>query len=136
MTVPPCAANPDLFFPDKTDRNTLSAAQAICDSCRIQDMCLTQARRNDEQFGVWGGRNFGDRDVVLDRTGWPVGLPRTKFRGTRCRKGGHEFTQANTRWSYHNGKLTRACLPCIRARKAEERSRRRTVGSVDNALAA
>ena len=125
MTVPPCAANPDLFFPDKTDQATIRAAQAICDTCPIQGMCLTQARRNDEQFGVWGGRNFGDREVVLDGTGWPVGVPRTRFRGTHCRKGGHEFTRTNTRWSYHNGKLTRACLPCIRARKAQDHIRNR-----------
>jgi WhiB family redox-sensing transcriptional regulator len=72
MTVQPpdaqlalCAqTSPDIFFPDDTDRETLSKAKQVCASCPVRVECLTyavEAFGKTSDWGVWGGSTKFDR---------------------------------------------------------------------------
>jgi WhiB family redox-sensing transcriptional regulator len=55
-----CAeVDPEAFFPDKggSTRN----AKTVCKGCDVADECLAYALRNDERFGIWGGKSERDR---------------------------------------------------------------------------
>jgi WhiB family redox-sensing transcriptional regulator len=42
-----------VFYPD-TEEAT-ATAKALCAQCRVRDICLEMALRNNEKYGVWGG---------------------------------------------------------------------------------
>lgn len=52
---PGSGINPDLFFPDPTDRDTRRRAAAICHTCPVEDDCLDAADHTGERYGIWGG---------------------------------------------------------------------------------
>jgi hypothetical protein len=60
MSRPPCADNPDLFFPDHKElgaaahRLALLEAKAICSTCPLIEACR-EAGENEPYGGVWGG---------------------------------------------------------------------------------
>ncbi|QNJ56884.1 WhiB family transcription factor [Mycobacterium phage Reindeer] len=37
------------------------AAKSVCERCPVVKQCLSQAMEDDEQFGVWGGKNPAER---------------------------------------------------------------------------
>lgn len=52
-----CASvDPDLFFPTDGDSASVAKARKICRSCDAAAECEAYARRNREEFGVWGGK--------------------------------------------------------------------------------
>lgn len=61
----------EVFYPpakferkiERRERERL--AKAICASCGVQGTCLNDAVVRDEQHGIWGGLNEGDRKASL-----------------------------------------------------------------------
>lgn len=53
----PCRGLADLMF----DETREPEAKLICSSCPFKDPCLTIARNNREEFGVWGGKTPQER---------------------------------------------------------------------------
>lgn len=57
-----CKDRSELFFSlarghnSKRDRE---AAIAICQTCPVRTECLMFAEENQEEYGVWGGKDFG-----------------------------------------------------------------------------
>jgi Transcription factor WhiB len=57
-TLAACTStDPDLFFPDDSDRWTHLKAMDICALCPIKAACLDVALANNEKHGIWGGAN-------------------------------------------------------------------------------
>lgn len=52
-------ADPALFFPEPSDTGTEVQALAICARCPVRAQCYARAVDNGEQWGIWGGVNFG-----------------------------------------------------------------------------
>lgn len=67
--TPPCQTNPDLFFPDPTEKgNAIQAAVAkeVCFSnggCPYLAECFSWAMAKHEP-GVWGGTSENDRSRI------------------------------------------------------------------------
>lgn len=53
--------DPNVFFPPKG--TSQKVAKSICNGCVVQDECLEYALTNRESFGIWGGKNEGERRV-------------------------------------------------------------------------
>lgn len=57
-----CATHePELFYPDPSDRAGIKFAKGICTACPVIDQCRAEAIANKEDFGVWGGLSERDR---------------------------------------------------------------------------
>jgi WhiB family redox-sensing transcriptional regulator len=54
-----------LFFSERTA--DVARAKAICSRCTVRDLCLAAAISRREPCGVWGGEEFVDGKVVVDR---------------------------------------------------------------------
>ena len=54
-------ANPDMFFPDRGDNETVIAAKAVCARCPVRAECLNHALEHNELRGIWGGTTGRDR---------------------------------------------------------------------------
>ena len=55
-----CAGMPlNFFFPDKG--RSPNAAKAFCEPCPAKDACLEFALKNNERFGVFGGKSERER---------------------------------------------------------------------------
>ncbi len=64
---------PDLFF--DPDPLPVSAAQAICDGCRVRSECAEHATVTAEPYGVWGGLTEAERaPTTSSRPGRPRDL--------------------------------------------------------------
>jgi WhiB family transcriptional regulator, redox-sensing transcriptional regulator len=48
-----------VFFPGADEEG--AEAQAICAACPVRDDCYQLAAANGEQYGIWGGVDFGRR---------------------------------------------------------------------------
>lgn len=60
-----CAnADPELFFPPDGDSGAL--AKQICSRCTVQPECLAYAIDANEEFGIWGGMTWKERNQVRD----------------------------------------------------------------------
>ncbi|GII03095.1 WhiB family transcriptional regulator [Planobispora takensis] len=95
--------DPELFFPDRGDAASATAATAICVSCPVRFECLTDALVRKERHGVWGGLAEQERTA----------LTRLPHRCRHCR--GPAF---NPRSPY----CSRACqLAAARYRRAARR---------------
>lgn len=69
-------SDPNLFFPGGstgTAIDQIDAAKAVCRSCPVQDACLLFALRTNQEAGVWGGTDEGERHRL--RRAWR-GKPR------------------------------------------------------------
>jgi WhiB family redox-sensing transcriptional regulator len=68
-------SDPDLFFPDPTDREGIDKAKRICAGCPIAFDCLETAMADSDlrKWGIWGGTTPEERKTML-RT------PRTRLR--------------------------------------------------------
>jgi WhiB family redox-sensing transcriptional regulator len=57
--------DPEAFFPNKGDRQTLIAAKRVCKSCPVVADCLEYALLAPEWAGVWGDTSERQRrDIV------------------------------------------------------------------------
>lgn len=54
----------DFFSDDKTD---VFMAKLICSDCPVQNVCLAEAMKRKEQYGVWGGTSEEERSVLFRR---------------------------------------------------------------------
>jgi WhiB family redox-sensing transcriptional regulator len=53
-------ADPEIFFVDGNDRETVATAKSYCGICPIALECFTYAMTNEE-FGIWGGTTMQER---------------------------------------------------------------------------
>jgi hypothetical protein len=64
ITSAPCqSTDPEIFFPDPTDHETIKVAKEFCASCKteVKNMCLSFALENKIRYGVWGGLTEHER---------------------------------------------------------------------------
>jgi WhiB family transcriptional regulator, redox-sensing transcriptional regulator len=54
--------DPKLFFPEKGE--SAREAKEICKGCVVKDVCLDFAIRNEEKFGIWGGKSERERRSI------------------------------------------------------------------------
>lgn len=60
-----CAeADPNIFYPERGQRNLNVEAKKICMTCTVRTPCLDFAIDNQEVWGIWGGLNKDERDRV------------------------------------------------------------------------
>lgn len=54
--VPPCRADPDLWFPTPGRTDEAKLAKSVCrDLCPAREECLVWALTAGEKEGIWGG---------------------------------------------------------------------------------
>lgn len=46
--------NPDLFFPEHDDYETIAIAKKVCEYCPIKGFCLEDGW-TEKKWGIWGG---------------------------------------------------------------------------------
>ena len=49
----------DTFYPETAEG--VAVAKRICAGCKVREMCLETALRNQERHGVWGGLTERER---------------------------------------------------------------------------
>ena len=57
--------DPELFFPNPSDRDGNNAAKRVCAGCPIRHRCLDVALANREEYGVFGGLTERERAALL-----------------------------------------------------------------------
>lgn len=60
--------DPNLFFPVGTTgaaTEETERAKAVCATCSVTVACLHFALATNQEFGVWGGRDEGERRLLL-----------------------------------------------------------------------
>lgn len=89
----------DAFFPDKGE--SPRDAKRVCASCDVVAECLAFALRNNEKFGVWGGKSERERRAITmrDRT---CGACGTDINGLHY--------------------AARFCGPCVTARRKRQKA--------------
>ncbi|MFD9903862.1 WhiB family transcriptional regulator [Streptomyces sp. NPDC059063] len=63
---------PDIWFVEGDSlgsRYKAQVAKAVCYSCPVRLMCLEGALRRDEKYGIWGGLDVFERQVLLQLRG-------------------------------------------------------------------
>jgi WhiB family redox-sensing transcriptional regulator len=63
--------DPELFFPIGTTGPAVQQtanAKAVCARCPVRETCLNWALDNSRGFGVWGGMDPDERDLLRRRT--------------------------------------------------------------------
>lgn len=70
---------PDEFFIEGKSKRARAEREAIrqtfCNPCPVRATCLADAIERDEQFGMWGGVDFGTERYLLPDTSPPVERP-------------------------------------------------------------
>ena len=64
----PCqTVDPEIFFPDPTDRAGITKAKTLCGNCdqEVKNKCLSFALTNKVHYGVWGGLTEVERHSLL-----------------------------------------------------------------------
>lgn len=63
-----CKPHRDLFLRahDATDVDAVGRAKEVCLNCPVQAECLMYALEEQIEFGVWGGMDPSEREVVRD----------------------------------------------------------------------
>jgi WhiB family redox-sensing transcriptional regulator len=59
------AEDPAIFFPSPGDTDALRSAKAMCNSCPVVVTCLKYALKNNERYGIWGGKSTRERLLIL-----------------------------------------------------------------------
>nr|WP_257019728.1 WhiB family transcriptional regulator [Streptomyces sp. TLI_235] len=62
-------ADPQMFFSSDQEHKSQSeeAAKRICRACPVREPCLTDAIRNQEPVGIWGGLTTAERSRMLNQ---------------------------------------------------------------------
>ncbi|WP_166462636.1 WhiB family transcriptional regulator [Amycolatopsis acidicola] len=102
-----CRGRVDLDFIEPSPDEAVEC-RTLCSSCSVREPCLREALRNREPWGIWGGADAIDRELVAMSEGLPA--PRIlPPHGT------------NTRYAKHRC----PCDACRQAHRIHERRRRR-----------
>jgi hypothetical protein len=57
--------DPEAFYPEKGA--STADAKKICARCEVTSKCLQLAIKNDEEFGVWGGKSVRERRKISEQ---------------------------------------------------------------------
>ncbi len=62
--------DPETFFSPDAERgprrrNREAAAKALCAVCPVRQACLEHALAVREPYGVWGGLNINEREMII-----------------------------------------------------------------------
>jgi WhiB family redox-sensing transcriptional regulator len=64
----PCAqVDPEIFFPDPSDRAGIARAKEICNTCNFIEECLASAVWEPKLEGIWGGTTPRQRETIRTR---------------------------------------------------------------------
>ena len=55
------SSDPDLFFPDGEDVESIAKAKAVCAACPVRPECLAFAVELNQSEGIWGGHTPAER---------------------------------------------------------------------------
>jgi WhiB family redox-sensing transcriptional regulator len=55
--------DPEMFFP--VMGGSVEPARKICEGCDVRERCLEWALKNDEHYGVWGGKSERERRKMV-----------------------------------------------------------------------
>lgn len=59
-------ADPEIFFPTKTEGWIAQDAKKICwEDCPVREQCLDHALALPERHGIWGGYTYMERRAML-----------------------------------------------------------------------
>ena len=53
-----------LFFPERGDHESISAAKAVCATCQVVRPCRAWALAHPGERGIWGGLTEAERRAV------------------------------------------------------------------------
>lgn len=56
--------NPDLFFPERGEREQAREAKAVCAACPVKAECLAFALDTGLHYGIWGGTSERERQKL------------------------------------------------------------------------
>lgn len=56
--------DPEMFFPDKTDKWGVRVAKGVCLGCPVRGDCLAWAVAADVPWGIWGGLTEKERAAL------------------------------------------------------------------------
>lgn len=63
--------DPELFHPvsirSRKSKKAIREALTICEECSVRKECLEFAEKHGEEWGVWGGINFLERNNLFSR---------------------------------------------------------------------
>lgn len=62
--------DPEIFFPDRGGSSR--EGKQVCSSCGVRDQCLDYAIKNDEKFGIWGGKSERELRQLKQRRRRPI----------------------------------------------------------------
>ena len=121
--------DPDLFFPNPSDRRGVLDAMAVCYTCPVMQQCQAAAKGSREQYGVWGAKHFETswtEPTAAERaTPVPPAMPPAvtghgahNGNKTHCKRG-HNLSGDNLYAYVRNGKTMRMCKQCNRVRQTK-----------------
>lgn len=112
---PPCAdTDPEVFFPDPSDRRGIEAAKAYCRRCPLTEQCLTESLELDARYGVWGGLSEYERAQLQLGNPTPGSPVRPSRQPAMC------GTTAG--YDRHRRLAETTCPACRAAKAAEQRA--------------
>jgi WhiB family redox-sensing transcriptional regulator len=59
--------SPELWFPENRCAATAKRAKAFCRVCPVMDRCLTEALKDADTRGIWGGLDEDERAALRKR---------------------------------------------------------------------
>lgn len=69
-TTPPCAEDPELFYPRRENNPRdlqVIEAKKWCGQCAVRYECLEKALEHNERRGIWGGLTPDERSALAAR---------------------------------------------------------------------
>lgn len=109
--------DPEIFFPNPSDRRGTLDAMAVCFTCPVMAQCRKWAEDTHQGYGVWGAKYFGDSAPPVIIEGLPpvTGPGQHNANKTEC-SNGHTLAGDNVRVYMRGGKPMRQCVICNRIR--------------------
>lgn len=102
-----CRGRVDLDFIDPRTPAEAAECRALCTGCPVRELCLAEALSAAEAWGIWGGLDADERELLAEQQGHPVPVVKPAH-GT------------NPRYAKHGCR----CGACRQAHTAYERTRR------------
>jgi len=107
--------DPEAFFPTRNDSSiTIGAVLKVCESCSVQDRCLSWALHFNERDGIWGNT---------------TGRQRRQLRGRQIRTGGYPVQCIECGTEFLTDSQSRTCSDECRAARRRASARRYKQGA-------